>query len=97
MCTHDTLKDVFAGKKKLMKLNKVRFISVPKYNELSVKGLYGKLLTLEGMEPYFPSAYPLGRQCDRDYLFNIAYTLHPKTVQELIDHALKQRYKVEDE
>ena len=88
MCTRDTLKDVFGGKKKLMKLNQVKFISVPKYDELSVKKLYDKFMTLEGVGQYFPTEYPKGRVCDRDYMFNIAYTVHPKTVKEIIDHAL---------
>ena len=44
------------------------------------------------MNQYFPSSYPKGRQCDRDYMFNIANTLHQGIVQELIDHAVKQRH-----
>jgi len=44
------------------------------------------------MTKYFPDTYPKGRQCDRDYLFNVANTLHEGVVQELIDYALKQRY-----
>ena len=44
------------------------------------------------MAPYFPGSYPKGRQCDRDYLFNVANTLHPGIMQEYIDHALKMRY-----
>ena len=65
---------------------------VPKFDELSVKGLYYKLLSLPGMVEYFPDKYPKGRQCDRDYLFNVANTLHSGVVQEMFDHALKQRY-----
>ena len=44
------------------------------------------------MASYFPGSYPKGRQCDRDYLFNVANTLHPGIMQEYIDHALKMRY-----
>ena len=67
-------------------------IDVPKYDELSVKGLYDKLLSLDNMKKYFPDTYPKGRGCDRDYMFNVANTLHPGVVQELIDHAVRQRH-----
>ena len=49
MLTKDMLRDIFSGKKGMMKLAMVRFISVPKYDELSVKGLYEKVIKLEGM------------------------------------------------
>ena len=67
-------------------------IDVPKYDELSVKNLYKKLLAQENMEKYFPDTYSKGRSCYREYMFNVANTLHPGVVQELISHALKQRY-----
>ena len=40
------------------------------------------------MKLYFPDKYSKGRACDRDYMFNIANTLHPDVIKELIDHAL---------
>ena len=57
-----------------------------------MKNLYKKLLALDNMEKYFPSEYPKGRGCDRDYMFNVANTLHQGVVQDLINHALKQRH-----
>ena len=88
MCTHALIKDVFAGTKKLLKLSNVKFIQAPKYDEISVKNLYSKLIILPDMKLYFPDKYSKGRQCDREYMFNIANTMHPNVVQELIDHAL---------
>ena len=61
MFTKDFAKEVFSGKKKLLKLKDVQFIQVVKYDELSVKNLYNKFLSLEGMSEYFPTAYPKGR------------------------------------
>jgi len=84
----DFAKEVFAGKKQLLKLPDVRQIQVPKYDELSVKNLYGKLIELPGMAKYFPSSYPKGRQIDREYMFDVANTLHRDVVKELIEHAL---------
>ena len=76
MFTKDYAKDIFSEKKCLMKKKDVLYIEVPKYDELSVKNMYPKLLKLVGMSEYFPDTYPKGRQCDRDYLFNVANTLH---------------------
>ena len=55
-------------------------IEVPKFDELSVKNLYDELLALDNMDLYFPDKYPKGRQCDREYIFNVANTLHPGIV-----------------
>ena len=61
MFTKDFAKEVFTGKKKLLKLKDVKFVQVTKYDELSVKSLYPKFMTLEGMPEYFPASYPKGR------------------------------------
>ena len=95
MLTKDMLRDVFSGKKGMMKLVMVRFISVPKYDELSVKALYDKIIKLEGMAQFFPDSYPKGRQCDREYLFNVLNSFHPEVMKELVQFALKQRHAME--
>ena len=57
----DYAKEILSGKKKLLKLQDVKFISVIKYDELSVKHLYDKFLGLDGVKDYFPSKYARGR------------------------------------
>ena len=47
MVTHGFIKDVFEGKKKLLKLTDVKFIQVPKYDEISVKNLYAKFIKID--------------------------------------------------
>ena len=49
------------------------------------------------MNQYFPSKYSKGRCCERDYMWNIANTLHGITVKGLVEHALKQRFDVGSE
>ena len=61
MFTKDYAKYIFAEKNALIKKVHVQFIDVPKYDELSVKNLYEKLIKLDGMERYFPTKYPKGR------------------------------------
>ena len=87
MFTKDFAKEVFRGEKKLLKLSDVRMVQVTKYDEPSVKRLYDEFVSLAGMSTYFPSSYPKGRQCDRDYMFNVANTLHGDIVSEIIQHA----------
>ena len=77
MLTKGTMKSIFANEKKLLKLHDVKFIQAPKYDEISVKNLYDKFIKLDGMAKYFPDNYAKGRQCDREYMFNVANTLHP--------------------
>ena len=97
MCNKDLLKDIFVGNKRFMKLRDVKFVTVPKYDELSVKALYHKLVSLPNMALYFPDKYAKGRQCDREYLFNIAQTLHPNVMEELIAYAHKHRHDIAGE
>ena len=95
MFTKDFAKEVFAGRKRLLKMREVKFINVTKFEELSVKGLYDKFIGLEGMKFYFPDKYPKGRQCDREYMFNVANTLYEEITTELIHHAHLQRNHIE--
>ena len=88
MFTKDFVKEVLNGNKKLLKRKEVKFVEVVKYDELSVKHLYTDLIKLPMMSVYFPSKYPKGRQCDRDYMFNVANTIHETVVTEVIHHAL---------
>lgn len=44
MVNKEFLKDVLADRKALLKMDQVRFINVPKYDEVSVTQLYKKAL-----------------------------------------------------
>ena len=89
MFTREFAKEVLRGDKKLLKRTEVKWVEVMKYDELSVKSLYAKFLEMPMMKDYFPNKYPKGRTCERDYMFNVANTLHEEVVTELVDHALK--------
>ena len=93
----DFLKEVLAGKKQLMKKAEVKYVTVPHYDELSVKGLYPMFTKDAEMMAYFPSKYPKGKQAPRDYFFNILATLHPDYLQQVMAHASKQRHTAEGE
>ena len=42
--TKDFLKDVLQGKKKLLKMNEVKFINAPLFDEIAVKNLYNDVV-----------------------------------------------------
>ena len=49
MFSKDYAKLVLCGQKRLLKREDVKFVEVTRYDELSVKNLYDKLIKLEGM------------------------------------------------
>ena len=59
--TKDYMKMILLGTKKLLKRSDISFVSVNKYDEISVKNLYQKMLQRNEMKPYFPDQYPKGR------------------------------------
>ena len=85
----DFLKDVFVGKKQLMKKADVRTIEVPHYEEISVKALYPDLKKDATMMSYLPDKYPAGKSPPREYFFNILNTLYPEYLHEVMLHANK--------
>ena len=54
-------------------------------------------MELEDMAKYFPDKYAKGRQCDREYMFNVANSLHPQVVKEVLDYTLSQRLDIKEE
>ena len=67
----DFLKEVLAGKKRLLRKAEVRSIQVPHYDELSVRRLWPDLKKDDEFASYFPSTYPSDKGPPRDYFFNI--------------------------
>ena len=49
------------------------------------------------MAQYFPSKYPKGRQCDKQYMYNVWNSIHPEDVKQVVDHANNQRYEINTE
>ena len=87
----DFLKEVLSEKKKLLELNSVKRINVPKYDELSVLSFWPQMQQDEQFMHYFPTKFPKGRVPDREYFWNILNTLMPEYTKALIRHANEQR------
>ena len=78
MVNKDFLRQVFVEEKKLLPLSDVKWIQMPRYDELSVVNLYPKFKADAEIMAYLPDRLPKGRLPDREYLFNIVNTVHPE-------------------
>ena len=76
-------------------MSEVRFINVPKYDELSVKTLFPHMENDKQFMQHFPDNLPKGHPPDRDYFFNVLNTLNPAYVSRVVVHANRVRNKVE--
>ena len=62
MVTKDFIKAILKGEKALLKMNKVNFCNAPHYDEIGVKALYAKIVSMPNMARYFPDKFPKGRK-----------------------------------
>ena len=97
MCNRDYIKQILADKKKLMPLKDVKWVSVPKFDELSVENVFKMMKEDDVFISYFPSKLPKGRNPGREYTWNILNSLYEPYVSRLIDHANRQRYTGDNE
>ena len=91
------MKLVFIGEKKLFKKKEVQQIHVPLYDEVSVKSLWPELQKDEAFMKYFPNAFPANKGPARQYFMDILNTIYPEYMQQILQHAAKQRHTVQDE
>ena len=94
MLNKDFLKEILAGEKALLRLNQVRRISVPMYDELAVIKLWPMMRSDEKLMQYFPKKLAKGRVPDRDYFFNVVNTFQHDYLHQVIEHANNQRNSV---
>ena len=59
--TKDYMKAIIAGRKHLLGKQEVKHVELRKFDEVSVKAMYPKLLEHDELKPYFPDSYPKGR------------------------------------
>ena len=60
----DFLKEVLTEKKKLLEINEVKRVNVPKYDELSLLNFWPQMQKDEKFMLYFPTKFPKGRVPD---------------------------------
>ena len=93
-CTNkDFLREVLAGRKKLLKMAEVKWCNPPRYDEISVSNLYPKFANDPNVATYMPSQLPKGKYVDRKYFFNVLNTVYEDRVAAMIAHANKIRFE----
>ena len=93
MVNKDFLREIFVEQKRLLKLSEVKWIAVPRYDELSVQNMYPKFKKDPQLSMLMPNHLPKGRLPDREYFFNCLNTLYPQYTAELVSEANKNRFE----
>lgn len=73
MINKDFLKEVLTESKQLLSLDQVKWVEVPKYEELSVNNIMTMFEDDNTFQSYFPSKLPKGRAADRSYTYNVLH------------------------
>ena len=75
MINKDFLKQVFRDEKKLLALKDVRYINMPRYDELSVRKFWPIFREDESFMKYMPDPTHDHKIPERDYFWNVANTV----------------------
>jgi hypothetical protein len=86
----DFLKEVLAGRKRLISLKDVRHVEVPRYKEFSIKNLLGPALLDAELQPYLPSVNP-DAAVNKQWLFDVIATVKPGWWEKQIAEAMQRR------
>ena len=82
---------ILTGEKLLLSKSQVKPVDVGHYPELSVKAMYEDFAKRPEVAPYLPPKLHKGRQCDKEYFWNVVNTLFEEEVTAIVTHANKQR------
>ena len=91
MLNKDFLKEIFTEEKKLLRLDEVKRICVPLYDELAVIKLWPMMKSDQELMKFFSTKMAKGRVPDREYFLNVLNTFQGEYLQRLIRHASDQR------
>ena len=75
----------------------MNYVNVPHYEELSVNKLWPTLKDDAEFNIYFQDKYPDDKGPNHDYFFNILNTVYPDYLQQVTEHASKQRFTASGE
>ena len=87
MINKDYIKMVLTEEKAMLPLSEVKWVTVPHYDELSVKKFLPKFAADKKFMMYIPEVTMESRIPDRAYFWNILNTVHHDYVKNVIEHA----------
>ena len=91
MINKDFFKQVLREEKRLLEINKVKYVNVPHYDELSVKKFWPRVQSDDDFMKFMPDPTPDGLLPDRTYFWNVLNTVQTTYVRNVIQHANEQR------
>ena len=91
MVNKDHMRDILMEEKLFMPMKEVNPVTVPKWDELSVKNLWQHVQKVPAIMRYMPRKMPKDRLPCREYFFNVLNSLNPDYVKTIIEHAAEQR------
>ena len=97
MINKDFIKMVLTEQKSMLPLSEVRWVSVPHYDELSVKKFLPKFAEDEEFMMFMPVVNPESRVPERAYFWNVLNTVQNDYVQKVISHANNIRMKADED
>ena len=80
--------------KDLLPISQVKWVFVPRYDELSVRALWPHVKEQKDVMKYIPDRFRKGQFCQRSYFFNILNTVMPEYVKKLLEHANNLRMNI---
>ena len=84
------LKDVFAGRKRLLRQDQVRHVEVPRFKEFATKHLLAACLQDAELMPFLPTLKATDT-INKQWLFDVIATIKPGWWQQQIDSAMQRR------
>ena len=89
-CSMPFLKDVMAGRKRLLSLSDVRTVAVPRFKEFSARNLLGPALQDPELKPFLPDLNAHD-PINKTWFFNVIETVKPGWWKGQIDAAMQRR------
>ena len=90
------MRDILSEKKLHLKQNEINKMSVPLYQEISVKSLYPDAMKDPLLSKYLPNPDQLsGKLPERDFFFGILCTLKQQYMKDIITDANGKRFKAD--
>ena len=85
----DFFKKLLMSEKKVFKIAEVRYILVPKLDEMAISQMLPLVQDDAELKKYFPDEYFGGKMPDRKFFFNTVNTLYPGFLEQLFSYANK--------
>ena len=86
-CELGYLQDLLTGAKLYLKVDQVRVITAPKYQELSIRNLYNAVEDDKELLKYLPNPNKVHSKISKQFLWTVLDALRPDFAKQIAQHA----------